>query len=200
MGKQNNYIHPNYKEQVMKYLIGAIAVIAALIIGGLIFIYSGVYNISAMDHHSRMTLWMMNTVRDKSIRYNTDDNIKMPDLSDSTLIEMGFEHYREMCAGCHGGPGIEKSEIARGLYPSPPNLKNISDEWTPRQLFWITKNGLKMTGMPGFGPTHPDEKIWAIVAFTKQLKTMTKEQYEVLDKNTKGESDESDGHDHSHEN
>lgn len=181
----------------MKYLSGAVAVIAILIIGGLLFTYSGMYNMSAMVHHDKLTLWMMNTVRDNSIKHNSNDNIKIPDLSDSTLIRMGFEHYREMCVGCHGGPGLEQSEIAKGLYPSPPMLSKVADEWTPQQLFWITKNGLKMTGMPGFGPTHTDDKIWAIVAFTQKLKNMSEEQYKALDNSTKGESDETDEHDHS---
>ncbi len=180
----------------MKYFIGAVSVIALLFVGYLIFIYSGIYNISAMDHHSELTLWMMNTVRDNSIKHNTEDDIKMPDLSDDSLVKMGFLHYREMCVSCHGAPGIKQSEFAEGLYPNPPMLSKVAKDWTPQQLFWITKNGLKMTGMPAFGPTHTDEMIWAIVAFTKTLPTLTKEQYQVLDNETKGESDEADEHIH----
>jgi mono/diheme cytochrome c family protein len=47
-----------------------------------------------------------------------------------------------------------------------------------------------MTGMPAFAPTHSDDMIWAIVAFTEKLSTLTKEQYQKLDNETKGESDE----------
>ncbi len=176
----------------MKYFVGAVSVIVFLIVGYLIFIYSGMYNISAMDHHDRLTLWMMNTVRGNSIKNNAEDDIKMPNLSDTSLVSMGFDHYKEMCVGCHGGPGIEQSEIAEGLYPSPPMLTKVVNNWTTQQLFWITKNGLKMTGMPAFGLTHTDEMIWAIVAFTKKLPTLTKEQYQVLDNETKGESAEAD--------
>lgn len=183
----------------MKYLTGAAAVIAILVIGGLIFIYSGMYNMSAMVHHDKITLWMMDAARDNSIKHNANDDIKIPNLSDSSLVSMGFIHYKEMCVGCHGGPGIEQSEIAQGLYPKPPMLSKVADDWTPQQLFWITKNGLKMTGMPGFGPTHSDDMIWAIVAFTKQLKTMTNEEYKILDNNTKGESDEANEHNHNQE-
>ncbi len=173
-----------------KYLIGAGAVIALLIIGGLIYMYSGLFDISARVPHDTITLWAMNTVRNNSIKHNADNNIKTPDLNDSDLVKMGFVHYREMCVGCHGGPGIERSEIGQGLYPKAPALAKVANDWTPQQLFWITKNGLKMTGMPAFGPTHSDEMIWAIVAFTKKLPTLTKEQYQTLDKETQGESDE----------
>ena len=180
----------------MKYFIGAISVIVLLIIGYFIFIYSGMYNISAMLHHDKLTLWMMNTVRENSIKHNADDKIKMPDLSDDSLVKMGFVHYREMCVSCHGAPGIKQSEFAEGLYPNPPMLSKVAKDWTPQQLFWITKNGLKMTGMPAFGPTHTDDMIWAIVAFTKTLPTLTKEQYQLLDNETNDESDEVDEHTH----
>lgn len=176
----------------MKYLVGAVTVIALLIVGYLIFIYSGIYNISAMVHHDKLTHWMMNTVRENSIKHNAEDDIKMPNLSDTSLIRMGFVHFREMCVGCHGGPDIEQSEIAKGLYPNPSMLSKAAKDWTPQQLFWITKNGLKMTGMPAFGITHTDDMIWAIVAFTKKLPTLTKEQYQTFDDETKGESAETD--------
>lgn len=174
----------------MKYLIGAGSLLAVIIIGGLIYMYSGIFNISALVPHDKLTLWVMNTVRDNSIEHNADNNIKTPNLSDSSLVMMGFVHYREMCVGCHGGPGIKRSEIGQGLYPKAPSLARVANDWIPQQLFWITKNGLKMTGMPAFAPTHSDEMIWAIVAFTKILPTLTKEQYQKLDEETKGVSDE----------
>lgn len=168
----------------MKYFIGAVGAIVLLIVGYLLFIYSGMYNISAMVTHDRMTLWMMNTVRENSIKHNANDKIKMPDLSDTSLLKMGFVHYREMCVSCHGAPGIKQSEFAEGLYPNPTMLSTAAKEWTPQQLFWITKNGLKMTGMPAFGPTHTDDMIWAIVAFTKTLPDMTPEEYQKLESNS----------------
>ena len=101
----------------MKYFIGAISVIVLLIIGYFIFIYSGMYNISAMVHHDKLTLWMMNTVRENSIKHNADDKIKMPDLSDDSLVKMGFVHYREMCVSCHGAPGIKKVNLRKVFIP-----------------------------------------------------------------------------------
>ena len=180
----------------MKYLLRITIIVAILIAVSLAFIYSGIYNVSAMVPHNKLTLWMMNTVSDYSVKHNANDTIKMPDLSDDSLVKMGFVHYREMCVSCHGAPGIKQSEFAEGLYPNPPMLSKVAEDWTPQQLFWITKNGLKMTGMPAFGPTHNDNMIWAIVAFTKTLPAMTNEQYQVLDNETKGESDESDEHTH----
>lgn len=170
----------------MKYLIGAASLLVILIIVFLGFIYSGIYNISAMDRHGKITMWMVNTIKDNSIKHYTDNNIITPNLSDTALVRRGFIHYREMCVGCHGAPGIES--MAKGFYPDPPLLTKTVDEWSPQQLFWIIKNGLKMTAMPAFGVTHTDDQIWPMVAFTKMLPTMTKEQYQVFDNATKGQS------------
>jgi mono/diheme cytochrome c family protein len=123
---------------------------------------------------------MINTLKDNSIEKRSSD-IKVPNnLNDTSLVKIGFEHYREMCQGCHGAPGIERNEIGQGLYPKPPNLAHSAKEMPASELFWITKNGIKLTGMPAFGKTHSDDKIWAIVAFMKTLPSMSKEQYQTL--------------------
>ncbi len=173
----------------MKYLLRVAIAIVILIGVFLLFIYSGIYNVSAMEPHNGFTLWMMNTVKDNSIEHQAKE-IKAPNLNDSSLVKLGFSHYREMCVGCHGGPGQSRDEIGQGLYPMAPTLAKSAKELSPSELFWITKNGIKMTGMPAFGRTHPDDKIWAIVSFLEKLPGMTKEQYQALDEATKDESDE----------
>jgi mono/diheme cytochrome c family protein len=51
---------------------------------------------------------------------------------------------------------------------------------SPAEVYWIVKNGIRMTGMPAFGPTHDEATLWAITAFVKQLPTMTPQQYQAL--------------------
>ena len=172
----------------MKCLLRIVLTVAALLFIFIIFIYSGIYNISAMVSHNRVTLKLISFLTDNSIKHYSE-NITVPNLTDSFLIETGFAHYKEMCVDCHGAPGIQPDEIGRGLYPGPPELARSIKDWTSSQLFWITKNGIKMTGMPSFGNTHKDDKIWAIVAFIKKLPGMTKEQYMAYDKSVK-EKDE----------
>ncbi len=169
----------------MKNLIRVIIIIVVILVFSFIYIESGVYNISAMVPHNGLTLALINAVKDNSIEHHSKD-IKVPNnLNDTTLVKIGFAHYREMCQTCHGAPGIERSEIGKGLYPHPPNLAHSAKEMPAKQLFWITKNGIKLTGMPAFGKTHSDEKIWDIVAFMEKLPTMTKEQYQAYNKSVK---------------
>ena len=174
----------------MKYAIRTIIVIVIIIAVSFIYIESGTYNISAMVPHNSLTLMLINAVKDNSIEHHSKD-IKVPNnLNDSSLVGIGFIHYRAMCQTCHGAPGIERSEIGKGLYPHPPNLAHSAKDMPAQQLFWITKNGIKLTGMPSFGKTHSDQKIWDIVAFMEKLPTMTKEQYRALNDSTKNESND----------
>lgn len=160
----------------MKVLLSVVLTLVALFIIFLIFIYSGWYNVSAMNNESGMMKWIFKTVRNNSIEARLA-NISVPDLNDSSLIKEGFEHYNEMCASCHGAPGIEETELSKGLNPRAPYLPKIAKYIVPAKLFWATKNGIRMTGMPAWGKTHSDNKIWAIVAFVKKLPGMTKKDY-----------------------
>jgi len=174
----------------MKYAVRSLIVIAVLIIGFYLFLISGFYNVSAMVPHNKLTLKIINTLKDNSIEHRSKDIIAPDNLNDTSLVKLGFAHYNEMCVTCHGAPGISNSEIGKGLYPHPPNLAHSAKEMPPSELFWITKNGIKLTGMPSFGKTHSDNKIWAIVAFMEKLPTMTKEQYLEMQKSNKTEADD----------
>ena len=173
----------------MKYFTRSAVVLVILIGAFFLFLYSGFYNIAATSPHNSLTLWMINTLKDNSIEHHSN-GINVPNLNDTSMVKIGFAHYREMCVGCHAGPGLTRSEIGQGLYPKAPILARSAKELPPAQLFWITKNGIKMTGMPAFGKTHSDEKIWAIVSFLEKLPGMTNAQYNQLNKSIKEDDDD----------
>ena len=179
-------------------IIGTLILLVIIVIAiSLIFIYSGVYNVAATKPHTKPVEWMLNLALAKSVSRHAK-GIEVPPLSDDSMVETGFIHYKEMCITCHGAPGISLSEIGKGLNPEPPDLVEELEEgeWSTEQLFWITKYGIKMTGMPAFGPTHSDEEIWAIVAFLKRLPDLSPEEYRAMDEATKDKQHE---HGHSHE-
>jgi mono/diheme cytochrome c family protein len=93
---------------------------------------------------------------------------------------LGFSHYRGMCQECHGGPGVDPEDLAKGLNPAPPSLNDAAKDFTASELFWTTKNGIRMTGMPAWAPTHSDEVIWDIVAFLETLPGMSPADYQAL--------------------
>lgn len=163
----------------MKFFAGVLSTITVIIVIGLLIVYSGWYNVSAANKPSGFERWLFGTTSDNSVEMHSKD-IKVPDLKSSEKIKEGFAHYHSMCQGCHGAPGKEKTELSEGLNPPAPDLAESAQDMPPQQLFWVTKNGIKMTGMPAWGKTHSDEKLWSIVAFIEQLPGMTGVEYDSL--------------------
>lgn len=170
------------KSSILMHYTKIIAVLASAgLLIGLGLMYSGIINVAATYPHSALTQWGLHTAMKQSVRYHASD-IQAPVLDQQDKILNGFRHYREMCTGCHLAPGVASSEIRKGLMPRPPKLQQTVSTWTPAELFWIVKNGVRMTAMPAWGASHNDVKIWEMVAFLKQLPDMTAAQYSELDK------------------
>ena len=159
----------------MKVLLGAALALAVLVAGLLVYVFVGGYNVAATEPHTGVGEWLLETAMDRSIRTRAAD-LEVPE-PDSAIMNEAFLHFHEMCVVCHGAPGIEPSEIGRGLMPNPPELSEEAEEWSPAELFWITKHGIKLAGMPAFGPTHSDEQLWGIVHIVRRLPETTPAEY-----------------------
>jgi hypothetical protein len=75
---------------------------------------------------------------------------------------------------------VNWQKFSEGLQPDPPDLKDIVKEREPAELFWVVKNGIKMTGMPSFGATGvADNEIWTIIAFIKKLPNVSEADFKA---------------------
>lgn len=163
------------------------------VLAGVGFIYSGIYPIGADQRHSAVTFWILETLRKRSIA-NASEDIQVPPLDDPQLLLSGGADYNDMCAGCHLKPGVKETDMTIGLYPAPPSLiippeqhdhdhgegGHDDPEVIARQQFWVIKHGIMASGMAAFGPTHSDERIWAMVAFLRKLPELNETQYQIL--------------------
>lgn len=141
--------------------------------------YSGVYNVAASAHHWPVTYWALDKVRLQSIKFHAGSANEPNNLKDHARLVAGAAHFNEDCVICHAAPGVKAKDLAEGMYPKPPSLKKAAVHFTPGQLFWILKNGVKMSGMPSWAD-HSDDELWNAVAFLEQLPAMTPEQYAAL--------------------
>ena len=76
----------------------------------------------------------------------------------------GAEVYKKNCAVCHGLPGEQKSLIAQGMYPPPPQLfqgVGVTDD-PASESYWKAENGIRLTGMPGFKGRLTETEIWQV--------------------------------------
>lgn len=109
----------------------------------------------------------------KKINSNTAMAAEIPVAGDNpyagneAVIKEGEELFEANCAACHG----EKLEGGIG-----PSL--VDEEWlygsTDKDIF-VSVSGGRPNGMPPFGPTLGDDKVWKIVTFIKSDHAKTHE-------------------------
>ena len=164
----------------MRTLATIVATLMVLVAIGAVYVWSGLYNVAASEPHAPGVEWLFNTFRERSVIEHSA-GIMPPPLKEPRRIQAGAPVYDAMCRTCHGAPGYDPSEIGRGLNPQPPKL------WTEAvqrardaELYWVVKHGIKMTGMPAFGLTHEEDKLWSIVAFVRELPGLQPEAYTVM--------------------
>jgi mono/diheme cytochrome c family protein len=161
-------------------MFGIKTTLSLAVIVGFMFIWFGVFNVSASDKHWAITNTFLELVRNRSISARAE-TLKVPNLADTMRIKRGAANYDAMCAQCHLAPGVDSSELYEGLNPKPPILyKDANFANKPNEIFWVIKNGIKMTGMPAWGINNSDEQIWDMIALTSALDNMTATQYKKL--------------------
>jgi mono/diheme cytochrome c family protein len=177
---------------VLKNLRILLALGLLLVGGGIAVVLSGVVNVAATVQDPELVKAVLTQARERSIERRAK-LIQAPKLGAPAQVALGLAEYREMCAACHGGPGREPSAIAQGLNPPPPQFsRSLLDD--PAETFWVIQNGIKMTGMPAFGPTHDPETLWSIVAFLRTIDELTPEQKAQLARGAADEHEEGEHH------
>lgn len=162
--------------RVNAMLVTLTAAVVLAITAALWVVATGAYNVAATESHWGITEWGLSTLQHKSVAARAE-GLAVAIPVDATELDEGFEHFHSMCVECHGAPGFDRSESGQGLNPLPPRLEEEAHEWTDAELFWIVKHGIRLAGMPAFGPTHTDEEIAAIVGFIRVMETLTEEEY-----------------------
>jgi mono/diheme cytochrome c family protein len=164
----------------MKFLslVGALAIIIAVAAG--VFFFGGFYNVAATQPDLGVVAWALEHVREASISRHAVDR-PPASLDTPANIQAGARAFAARgCVNCHGGPGAMWSKFSEGLRPDPPDLKDVVKDRTTAQIFWVVRNGINMTGMPGFNLVEvPDEEIWTIAAFAKNIANVSEADFKA---------------------
>jgi mono/diheme cytochrome c family protein len=155
------------------------SVLGLVVLAAAAFMYSGIYDVAATRPHWRLTYWVMQTVRVHSVKTHAAGITPPPWINEDARVIDGTTHYAAHCASCHGAPGVPRGDIAEGLYPTPPDLTDVARRYTPGELFWVLKNGIKMSGMPSWSD-HGDDELWVTVAFLEKLPFLAEPDYARL--------------------
>jgi len=167
-----------YRRAIPTAIVTIIIVIGVEICMALAVMRSGVVNVGADHPHRQPIRWFLSEAMEYSVKKHAR-GLQAPARTQVSISE-GASHYGGMCALCHGAPGVERSEIAAGLSPDPPDLTRTAKDWTVEQVYWLVTHGVGDTGMPAFRATHTEQQCWAIACFVQQLSQLTPEEYRKL--------------------
>ncbi len=149
-----------------KVLLGAVLIIAILLMAALAITWLGLLPASADGPHSSLEARIMPAVLHASIVRHASGETNPVPLNEDNL-KSGIDTYKAMCARCHSVPGGNPSLYGQSFYPPAPQLPVRMYPYTEAQLFWVIKHGIRNTGMPAWGGMLSDDEIWQIVSLLK---------------------------------
>lgn len=167
-------------KRIFKFLVILLAVIGlGVVIGGVGFLASG---ISAKPEPSALEAAVATRLRSLAIPSSAKQR-QNPVPASPEAVEEGMAHWADHCAACHGNNGDGQTEMGRGLYPRAPDMRlpqtqNLSDG----TLFYIIEEGVKLTGMPGWGDGTPEGEVasWHLVHFIRRLPGLTADELQRM--------------------
>lgn len=165
-----------------KLLLMAAGASALILTGAVIALFvfmSGAINIEATRQHFRITHHLLDIGLRFSVRSRASD-IVAPPLDDPRMIAVGAACYQTYCEQCHGAPGVGAQAHALGMLPTPNSLTQAAHEWPAAHLYYVTREGVRITGMPAWKFRIADDGLWSTVAFVRRLPTLTDERYAQL--------------------
>lgn len=96
----------------------------------------------------------------------------------------GRAHYVDHCAVCHATDGSGKTDMGQGLWPKAPDMRlPATQALSDGELFWIIENGIRFTGMPGWGTgtKEGENASWHLVHFIRHLPDISQAELEEMD-------------------
>jgi mono/diheme cytochrome c family protein len=154
----------------------AIAIVVVVPLGVLAFVKSGIYDVGASRRHTMFTQWITHDTMIHSVRRHAT-GITPPPWTSAQQLLAGYCAYETHCVACHGAAAVARQQWVNGMEPQPPYLLDVTRDFTPPQLFWIARNGIKMTGMPAWGESMSDRQIWNVVAWLEASKNLSPQTY-----------------------
>lgn len=168
-----------------RWLWTLLGLAAAGLGGAALFVALGLYDVAASTPHTQPVYSFLEMVMRQSVRRHARGIDAAPAQRADVL--RGAACFDAHCVACHGAPGMPPSGFGLGMQPVPPPLVEAPRLWTPAELYWITRRGIKMTGMPAWEYRLDDHDLWAVVALIGRLPEMTPAQWEALRERAAGQ-------------
>jgi len=101
------------------------------------------------------------------------------------VLASGMAHFADHCATCHGNDGKGDTVYGRKMFPRAPDMTAAATQsLSDGELFWVAENGVRLTGMPGFGDDEPanDGESWELVHFIRHLPELSADELAAMER------------------
>ena len=159
------------------FWFGIIAgIILSAVVGIVVLPMIGVFDMTATGNKNILDWW-----GETNLENTIEKNAPTTSIPTTASADKGMEHFASTCLQCHGSPDAPRRDWAETMLPKPPMLwQGDTQEMSDGEIFYVVRNGIRMSGMPAFGPHHQDEELWNIVKLVRQLDGLTQQQKERL--------------------
>ena len=148
--------------------------ITLIVLGlGAVVVIVGFYQIKidALQEPGHLETVLATRAKHILVHRSSRDNIPPAPTNLQASIEEGDKLYGTECAECHGLDGHKPTDAGRWMYPRAADLTSPEvQQYSDRELFWIVKNGIRLSGMPAFGRVESDEHIWNLSEYVRNLR------------------------------
>jgi uncharacterized membrane protein/mono/diheme cytochrome c family protein len=170
------------RRKLRGWLFAVLAVVAIIVAFGFRL---AEYGLSAHDQPSVLEKLVATQVRRWAIPVKAK-KVKNPLPASATLLEQGRNHWADHCASCHANNGSGETEMGKNLYPKAPDMRQVQTQsLSDGELYYIIRNGVRGTGMPGWGNPELgdfDSETWMLVQFIRHLPRLTPEEEQAMAK------------------
>src|SRR3984957_8828554 len=126
--------------------------------------------LDALREPGKVETFLATVVKQFLVSRSSREGIPPPPSNLQESIAEGDKLYATDCSMCHGSDGHTLSDSGRWMYPRASDLTSpVVQRYSDRELFWIVKNGIRLSGMPAFGRVESDEHIWNLVHYVRTV-------------------------------
>jgi mono/diheme cytochrome c family protein len=92
-------------------------------------------------------------------------------------------HWADHCAICHANDGSGDMPMGKQMFPPAPDMRQAATQRrTDGELFYVIENGIRLTGMPGWGGAGDDKRdSWKLVRFIRHLPQLTRQELQEME-------------------
>ncbi|MFN7938245.1 MAG: di-heme enzyme [Bryobacteraceae bacterium] len=102
--------------------------------------------------------------------------LRNPAVASPDVRKAASQHYRELCASCHGEDGKARTKAAGAMAVRPTDLSNyLMESMKDGEIYWVIANGIE-NRMPAFGKKLGETGSWQLVHHVRMLRLQARQE------------------------